>query len=159
MTPMCDVDTGEMVGWAIGSSDCENVISIGYYDTDGVFVDDALPTGWKPCVQGVTGPAWSPGMDILTSSETITIDFGGAYYQVLVLEDDAEFTGINYTSPGSVTVLIVDGGSGQTITFNSDWTWVSAVPEVLTFGESAILHLISTDGTAEGVFAEWRTGA
>jgi alpha-D-ribose 1-methylphosphonate 5-phosphate C-P lyase len=50
MTPMCDVNTNQFVGWGTGDISCDGAtITISYIDLDGVDQGSAAPANWSPC--------------------------------------------------------------------------------------------------------------
>lgn len=57
MTPMCHVDTGLVVGWAVASIDCAGTaVAIRYYSTSGSLVGTTKPSTWEFCqTKGIAG--------------------------------------------------------------------------------------------------------
>lgn len=154
MTPMCD-SSGVMVGWAIGTADCADTVELEYFDVDGASEGGSLPSGWKPCVQGVPGPGWAPTIETLTYSSTQVIDFLGADFQIVTLAGDIEFSGANYNSPDEVSVIVKNGATPRTVDFPVGWVFVTSKPTTIDSDKTALLHLISTTTAATGVIAEW----
>lgn len=55
MTPMCNVNTNQMVGWALSTVSCDgSTITLTYLDVNGVSQGSSLPADWHPC-----RPGWS----------------------------------------------------------------------------------------------------
>lgn len=50
MTPMCSTTTGQPVGWATATVDCDGTtVAIQYYNTSGVLQGTSLPADWQVC--------------------------------------------------------------------------------------------------------------
>lgn len=53
MTPMCNIDTGRMIGWAIASINCAGTsVTIQYYSTSGSLIGTSKPENWEYCRPG-----------------------------------------------------------------------------------------------------------
>lgn len=160
MTPMCDTTTGELVGWAIGSTDCDgSTISLEYFDEDGVTAGTTLPAGWKPCVQGLDGPVWTPAYSALTYAAIVNIDFAGAEFQEIALTGNLELTGSNYVSPSQIKVILRADASTRTLTFPAGWVFVGTAPANIAADKTGVLTLISTGVVEADVVASWEVEA
>lgn len=52
MVPMCDINTGLTVGWAIAQQDCDAVVTVTYLDAATNATTTTKPTGWEYCRPG-----------------------------------------------------------------------------------------------------------
>lgn len=155
MIPMCNV-SGVIQGWAIAVGDCDGTVTLGYYDEDGAFVDDELPAGWKPCIQGEPGPEWSPTHTDVAYAATVNIDFAAAeYISIDDVTGNLTFTGSNYAAPRHIRVRVVEsGGSSRALTFPT-WTFVGTKPTAIAANKTGLLELISYGSSAASVVARW----
>lgn len=157
MTPMCDSTTLEHVGWAVGITDCDGVIVIEYFDVDGVSEGATLPTDWQPCVQGEAGPAWEPTQSALSYTTPTDIDFGDdEWFRVIDIGGNLTLSGSNYQSAVELTILIREaGGAPRTLTFPTDWVWLTTKPTTIAANKDAILKLNSFGTAATDVYARY----
>lgn len=159
MTPMCDTTTGLLVGFAVGSADCAGTVELEYFDFDGVSEGLTLPVGWKPCVQGVPGPDWSPAYELLVYAATVDIDFAASEFQELELTGGVVLTGSNYSAPREITVIVRGDSAVRSIGFPTGWVFTGTEPTTVGIGKTGVLKLISV-GTAEAdVIASWQVQA
>jgi hypothetical protein len=158
MIPMCDETTGAHLGWAIGSVDCDGTKELEYFDVDGVSEGATLPAGWKPCIQGETGPAWTPTHADVAYSATVDIDFlDDEYITIDDVSGNLTFTGSNYTAARTIKVRLVESGAvARTVTLPTNWkTPGTADPYTLGASKTAILVLDSFTNADTGVVARW----
>lgn len=76
MTPMCSSVTGQLVGWAVGQSDCDGDVTIEYYNTSAVLQGSSLPANWQPC-----RPTYQ------STTVTAIVEMTQAAYDALVTKD------------------------------------------------------------------------
>lgn len=77
MTPMCSITNGQQVGWAAATVDCEGtVITLKYFDYDGVDQGNTLPADWQVCRPTFT-----------SSTVTAIVEMTQAAYDALVSKD------------------------------------------------------------------------
>lgn len=151
---MCNA-SGVMVGWAIGTADCDGVISLEYFDEDGLTQGTSLPVGWKPCVQGETGPAWAPSHAAIPYAASVDIDFATDEFKTVTVSGDITFTGSNMAAPAEIVVRLVESGSAsRALTFPA-WTWVTIEPTTLAADSVGLLRLIAFGATAADVVASY----
>jgi hypothetical protein len=157
MQAMCDDVTFDQEGWAIGVADCDGVVTLEYFDVDGVSLGGTLPAGWRTCVQGVPGPTWSPTQETLTFATPTNIDFSNAaWYKTLSINGNLTLTASNYAVATELNIRIVEtGASSRTLTFPATWVWVTTMPTALAANKTALLNLISYGTTEANVVARW----
>lgn len=149
---MCDVD-GVHVGWAVAVATCDGTITLEYFDEDGVSEGGTLPAGWKPCVQGVTGPPWEPGFEELVWDSAVDLDFSADYYKTLTVDDTTEFTTSNLAPGVEVVLRLVGGASPATLTFPTDWVWGDNFVEGIASGEMYLINLTAFGTTDADVIS------
>lgn len=159
MTPMCDVDTGEQLGWAIAVAACDGDVTLEYFDVDGVSEGGSLPADWKPCIQGVPGAEASFTHTDLAYSGTVDISFTDAdYYSIDDVSGNLTLTGSDYGSAREVAIRLVEtGGSSRTFTPPSGWKWVGSTPTFIGANETVLIRAISFTAAGSGVVASWET--
>jgi hypothetical protein len=149
MQAMCN-SSGVFSGWATGIADCDGTETFEYWNTSFVSQGTSLPSGWKPCVQGVTGATWSPVHVPLTFASPTDIDFSDGQFQSLNINGNLTLTGSGYAAGREVWLKITEtAGSSRTLTKPAGWVNVgSAFPATLAANKTLLVHLIAY-GTTE----------
>ena len=157
MQAMCDDTTFDQLGWAIGVADCDGDVSLEYFDVDGVSQGGTLPAGWRTCVQGVPGPTWTPTQTTLTFATPTDIDFSNAaWYKTLSINGNLTLTASNYAQATELNIRIVETGAAlRTLTFPTNWVWVTTKPANIAASKTGLLNLISYGTTEADVVARW----
>lgn len=157
MIPMCNTTTGVFEGWAISSVDCDGTIALEYFDEDGLTQGTTLPATWKPCVQGETGPEWTPSHATETYAAIVDVDFSQEEFLTIPVSGDLELTGSNYAAAAQIHIRLTESGSAsRSLTFPAGWVFVgSAAPSTLAADATAQLTLTAYGATETDVIARW----
>jgi hypothetical protein len=89
------------------------------------------------------GPSFSTA-----GSDTVALDFAGDSIVTRSAGGDVTFTGTNYTAGKSATVRVVCDATLRTLTFPSDWVFVSFKPDDIVANKTGVLTVTSF-GTTE----------
>ena len=95
----------------------------------------------------------------VSASDTIAIDLVKDKIITRNAAGDVTFTASNYTPGKSATVRIVAGGSSRTLTFPSDWKFVSFKPASIAENKTGVLALTAFGSSEAETLAAWAVEA
>lgn len=95
--------------------------------------------------------------DLASISGSYSIDLDGTAVQKATLIDDMDFSVTNQsaTESKSLNMYITASGATMTLTFDSNWKWLTTAPTELADGTTALLTVMSIGSDVDEVIAAY----